>query len=237
MIAAARLGILGGTLDPVHAGHVQTALAARRLLGLDRVLLMPSRVPPHRPLEPKASAFHRFAMSALAIQDADGLEVSDLELTTPGPSYTSGTLDRLRRAGLSPLQIFFITGADAFAEIETWHRYPEVLEMSHFVVVARPGHDPGAVTSRIPAVAGRVVEASPRAASVGRLSIFLVNAATPDVSSTQVRQRLREGRSIAGLVPPAVERHILRHRLYVGDAPAFGPATSNPAADHLHGED
>lgn len=236
MIAAARLGILGGTLDPVHAGHIQTALAARRLLGLDRVLLMPSLDPPHKASQPEASPFHRFAMAALAIQDAGGLEVSDLELSARGPSYTSNTLERLHALGLGALQIFFITGADAFAEIETWHRYPDVLDMSHFAVVARPGHDPEAVTSQIPAIAGRIVEASPRAASAGRLSVFLVNAATPDVSSTRIRQRLREGRSIAGLVPAAVEAHILRHRLYCGGTPAFGTSSSHPAADHLHGE-
>ena len=242
MIAAARLGILGGTLDPVHAGHIQTALAARRLLGLDRVLLMPSRVPPHRPAQPAVSTFHRFAMAALAIQDAEGLEVSDLELRAPGTSYTSETLERLHGIGLRPLQIFFITGADAFAEIETWHRYPDVLDMAHFAVVARPGYEPEAVTSRIPALAGRVVDASPRAAAGARLSVFLVNAATPDVSSTRIRQRLREGRSIAGLVPPAVEAHILRHRLYQAQAtdsntPDLKVGPARTAANHLHGED
>src|SRR3954454_3904890 len=120
MTFGARLGILGGTLDPVHVGHVETALAARDALSLDRVLLLPSRVPPHRPHQPHASIFHRFAMAALAVNGLDALEASDAELAMPGPSYTADTLDRFHAEGLAGSQIFFIIGADAFAEIETW---------------------------------------------------------------------------------------------------------------------
>jgi len=237
MISAARLGILGGTLDPVHTGHIDTAEAALRLVALDRVLLMPSRLPPHRPMQPAASRYHRFAMTALAIQDRAGLEVSDLELCAPGPSYTSDTLERLHGLGLEPSQIFFITGADAFAEIETWHRYPDVLDMAHFVVVSRPGHDSRAVASGIPAIAGRTLEASGGAGDPGRLSIFLVNAPTADVSSTEIRRRLGAGESITRLVPDAVETHIRRHRLYSGGPADCGSNSSTPAADHLHGQD
>ena len=126
MKTAARLGLLGGTFDPIHVGHVAAADAARTALGLDRVLLLPSHVPPHRP-QPVASAHHRFAMVALAVADHDGLEASDLELTAPGPSYTAATLRRLRDQGFDPSQLFFITGADAFAEIATLARLPELL--------------------------------------------------------------------------------------------------------------
>src|SRR5690349_14244009 len=140
MSVAARLGILGGTLDPVHVGHVETALAARDALALDHILLLPSRVPPHRPIQPAASAFHRFAMTALAVNGIDGLAASDFELSAPGTSYTAGTLERLQASGLAASQIFFILGVDAFAEIETWHRYPSVLDMASFVVVSRPGY-------------------------------------------------------------------------------------------------
>src|SRR5215210_5249852 len=127
MIPGARIGLLGGTLDPIHFGHVDTALAARAALGLTRVIVLPSRVPPHRPQPPGASAYHRFAMTALAVNGVDGLEASDIELDAPGPSYTADTLLRFRQcSGLAGSQIFFITGADAFAEIATWHRYPEV---------------------------------------------------------------------------------------------------------------
>ena len=236
MSAAPRLGVLGGTLDPVHTGHVETALAARRALRLDRVLLIPSRVPPHR-VHPTVSGYQRFAMAALAVEGLEGLEVSDIELCSPGTSYTAETLARLHGLGFASSQIFFITGADAFAEIETWHRYPDVLDMAHFVVVSRPGHDPRAAASRIPALEGRIRDAAREAGDGHGLSIFLVNAPTPDVSSTDIRRRLVDGESIAGLVPPAVEAHISKHRLYSGEAPACETARSIPAADHLHGED
>src|SRR6478609_8400275 len=121
MSVAVRLGILGGTLDPVHVGHIETALAARDALSLNRILLLPSRVPPHRPQQPAASTFHRFAMTALAVNGIDGLEASDIELSAPGTSYTADTLERLHATGLAASQLFFILGVDAFAEIATWN--------------------------------------------------------------------------------------------------------------------
>ena len=243
MSPAVRIGLLGGTLDPIHLGHVETADAARRALDLDRVYVLPSRVPPHRSQQPVASGYHRFAMTALAVNGLDGLAASDVELRTPGPSYTADTLSRFReRSGLSAAQIFFITGADAFAEIETWYRYPEVLDLANFVVVSRPGFLTEPLRDRLPGLAarmisGRRVETSnqPPAASGDFIEgqalsgIFLVDAATPDVSSTAIRKRLAAGQPITGLVPAAVERHIVQHGLYTEGA---GPL----AADHLHGE-
>src|SRR5438093_1417026 len=126
-----RTGILGGTFDPIHLGHLEAAEAARRNLQLDRVLLLPSRTPPHRSLEPRASVYHRFAMTALAAAER-GMLASDLELRRDGPSYTALTLEALHREGYVPGQLFFITGSDAFAEISTWHDYPPLFELSHF---------------------------------------------------------------------------------------------------------
>jgi nicotinate-nucleotide adenylyltransferase len=240
----ARLGILGGTFDPVHNGHVDVAIAARRTLGLDRVVLLPSRIPPHRTAQPAASPFHRFAMTALAVNGMDGLEASDLELAAPGTSYTSATLERLHGLGLHATQIFFITGADAFAEIATWHRYPEVLEMAHFVVVSRPGHEASALPALLPSLAprmrleaveggcperGKKVEGQAEGPAV-----FLIDWKTPGVSSTEIRRRIRGGEGIGGLVPALVERHITRHRLYLEDS---APQGVGAAADHLHGKD
>jgi len=234
MSVGARLGILGGTLDPVHVGHLETALAAREALGLDRTLLLPSRVPPHRSTEPVASPFHRFAMSALAVNGIDGLEASDAELSAPGTSYTADTLDRFHAAGLAPLQIFFILGADAFAEIETWNRYPEVLDLANFVVVSRPGHETAALIDRLPQLAARFADPGSIAVSPGAATrIYRVSAATPDVSSTEIRYRLSTSASIAGLVTDAVEQHIRQHGLYRD----HGSSTyTRTAADHLHGQ-
>ena len=233
MNSGGRIGILGGTLDPVHFGHLETARAARQALGLDQVLLMPSRVPPHRTSGPAASPFHRFAMAAIAVNGIDGLEASDLELTSPGPSYTADTLQRLHQTGLRRDQIFFITGADAFAEIETWSRYPAVLDLSHFVVVSRPGHDPASLRDTLPAVAPRMRAATPDAAASATPAVFLLDARTPDVSSTDLRARLGSGLSVHGLGPDGVERHIRQHHLYTQHTTVIDLGST---ADHLHGK-
>lgn len=233
MNAGARVGLLGGTLDPIHVGHIETATAARRALDLDRVDVLPSHVPPHRTQQPVASGYHRFAMAALAVNGVEGLSVSDVELRTPGPSYTIDTLTRFRETSrLGASQIFFITGADAFAEIETWHRYPAVLELANFVVVSRPGFPVEQLRVRLPGLAPRMTSGRGQAGGQppgGFPVIFLVDAPTPDVSSTEIRRRLAAGEPLTGLVPAAVARHIAQHGLYTEGAGLF-------AADHLHDE-
>jgi nicotinate-nucleotide adenylyltransferase len=221
MTSATRIGILGGTFDPVHVGHIDTALAGRRALALDHVLVLPSGTPPHRTVQPSASRFHRFAMAALAVTGVSGLMVSDLEIGTTGPCYTFDTLARLQGTGLAPAQIFFITGADAFAEIDTWSRYPQVLEMANFVVVSRPGHRATALPAKLPALAARMhaVSTAVGAQSIpvardSDVGIALVDAPTHDVSSTEIRRRLESGVSIADLVPAAVDTYIQQHGLY-----------------------
>jgi nicotinate-nucleotide adenylyltransferase len=195
-----RLGILGGTFDPVHFGHLDAADAARTALTLDGVVFLPSHDPPHRPADPHATAFHRFSLIALAIQDRRGYQVSDLELRRPGPSYTVTTLRELHATGLRPSQIFFIIGADAFAEIATWYQYPAVLECANFAVISRPG-------AAMPPPAA----APPTATGTG---IYHVEARTRDVSSTLIRSRLAAGQPIDDLVPAAVASHIEAHHLY-----------------------
>jgi nicotinate-nucleotide adenylyltransferase len=210
-----RIGILGGTLDPIHCGHMAAAVAARDAFDLSEVLVLPSRIPPHRTIQPVASPFHRFAMAALAVSGIPALYASDDELRLDGPSYTADTLDRQHARGMTASQIFFITGADAFADIATWKRYPEVLDLANFVVVSRPGHQIEALASRLPALADRMrTSGTP---SGPQPSIYLLQTPTPDVSSTVVRARLGRGEPITGLVPPLVETHILQHRLYTAD--------------------
>ena len=235
MNEAARIGILGGTLDPLHLGHLDAALAAREALRLDSVIVIPAHVPPHRS-RPVTSAYHRFAMAALAVNGIEGLRVSDMELVAPGPSYTADTLVRLRQQfDLDASQVFFITGADAFAEIETWSRYPDVLDLANFVVVSRPGVSLRVLRDRLPSLRNRMrLPLSARSASPvasRETTIFLVDAPTTDVSSTEVRRRIRDGESLSGLVPAAVEAHIRQHGLY-----QHSPQTASKA-DHLHGQE
>ena len=228
--ALLRLGVLGGTLDPVHAGHVAAAHAAARALSLDAVWLMPSHVPAHKG-SPHASPWHRFAMTALAASEDDLLVASDLELARPGPTYTWDTLQALAAEGLTASQIFFITGADAFAGIETWHRFPDVLDAGHFVVVTRPGHTLPAHVLEQPEVAQRLrfagdAVAGTEAGPADSRAIWLVEADTPDVSSTDIRQRILEGKEAGTDVPASVAAHIRRH----------GLSTPHPAARRLHGK-
>lgn len=215
MTASRRTGILGGTFDPVHVGHLEAATAARRALKLDDVLLMPSMTPPHRQAQPHASSFHRFAMVALAIADCDGLVASDEELRTAGPSYTSDTLARLHASGHAPTELFFVLGADAFTDIANWHRYPEVLDAAHFIVVGRPGTSLADVRASVPQLVPRMVDAAAATQSAGGgPRIFLLQAATPAVSSTEIRRRVAAGKTVTGLTPAAVAHHIERHGLY-----------------------
>lgn len=210
-------GVLGGTFDPVHMGHLETARAATRWLALARTLVVPSRVPPHRPVQPMASTYHRFAMVALATLDDPLLVASDLELQAPGPSYTSATLARLAVEGFDPLQLVFIVGADAFAEIATWRDYPALLDRAHFAVVSRPGLPVTQLPSRMPDLAPRMtLVPSPGSvpAPLDRPQVLLVDADTPAVSSTLVRDRIARGLSFDDLVPPAVAAYVHKAGLY-----------------------
>ena len=225
-----RLGLLGGTFDPIHVGHMAAAEAVCRTLQLDEVWLLTSRVPPHRP-QPVASVHHRFAMVALAVQEQPAMRASDLELLSPGPSYTSATLARLRTAGFDPLQLFFIAGADAFAEIATWRDYPGFLDAANFVVVSRGQRPPEPDVLAAPGVASRLRHAGPGfdATPGDQTQILLIDHSTPDVSSTAIRERCARGESIAGMVAPAIERHIVRHALYAGG----GPPRRGTSSEHL----
>ena len=223
MTHARRLGLLGGTFDPVHYGHLDAAHAAHAALGLDEVRLIPAHDPPHKANDARGTAFHRFALVALAIDGCAVCRVSDLEVTREGPSFTVDTLRALHKEGWTPLQLFFILGADAFAEIATWRAFPSVLDAANFVVVARPGTTLAAAVARTPALAPRVRADGADAAAGGGTGVFLVEARTRDVSSTTIRARLAAGAAIDDLVPPAVARHIVAHHLY-------------GAVDDLHGE-
>jgi len=205
LILPAKIGILGGTFDPIHLGHLEAAQIALHALDLNRVILLPSRIPPHRSMEPRASAFHRFAMASMAAAERHNVIVSDLELQREGPSYTSLTLEHLHAEGFDPSLLYFILGADAFAEIATWHDYPRLLDLSNFAVISRPG-------CRIPNPESRI----PNAAT----QVFFVEGDTPDVSSTEIRRRIGAGEPIDGLVPRPVADHIDRHKLYVPTAVA-----------------
>ena len=217
MSGVGRLGVLGGTFDPIHYGHLDAAHAARDALALAHVLLVPARLPPHKASRPRVSGYHRFAMAALALTVDGALRISDVELRSSDPSYTSVTLHQLALAGYDPKQLYFITGADAFAEITNWHDYPALLDRSHFVVVSRPGSSTDDLRRRLPDLASRMRlagEGPPETDAGERTAIWLIDARTRDVSSSAVRHRIEHGEPTDDLLPSAVSAYIARHALY-----------------------
>lgn len=213
-----RVGVLGGTFDPIHSGHVDAGRAAAAALGLTRMVVIPSNMPPHRP-QPKASTYHRFAMAAMAVAGLDGWRASDLELRAGSQSYTTSTLQQLHGRGYAASELFFVIGADAFLDIDSWRDYPAILDHAHFAVVARPGFPVGTFAARMPALADRMRRPPVDARRPRDPVIWLIDAATTDVSSTAIRHRVAQGESISGLVPPAVQQHIEQHGLYTSRIP------------------
>jgi nicotinate-nucleotide adenylyltransferase len=185
-----RLGLYGGTFDPIHNGHLAVARAALTAIELDRMLLIPNRLPPHKQVLTGASYEQRLEMVRLAVAADSRLEASDVE-NEEGKSYTIQTLHRLRNA-YGDAKFFFLIGADAFAEVLTWYRVEEVFAMTEFVVASRPGFDyvvpPGATVHRLDALAF-------------------------EESSTEIRARLTAGHAVQSL-PPAVLAYIRAQGLY-----------------------
>ena len=179
-----RIGILGGTFDPIHCGHIETGAAAEAALRLTRIYVMPSNLPWHR-RPPKASAFHRFAMVSFAVAGRKGWRAADLELRGDGESYTYRTLQKLHGRGYAPEELFFIVGADAFVDIQTWRQFPAVLEYAHFAVVSRPGLPVTELRRRLPDLAERMIEPSADLTIQSGPRVVLIDAATPSQMENQ----------------------------------------------------
>ena len=186
-----RLGLLGGTFDPIHLGHLRAAETAREGLGLEQVTFVPAHVPPHR--QSISSALDRYAMVSLATQGHPLFAPSDIEVRRDGPSYTVDTVRALRAARPDDTLVL-VLGSDAYAELETWHQPEAILEACEIAVLARPG------------------EATPSAAARGRVH-HLEGPVLP-ISSTVIRRRVAEGCSIRYLVPDGVADYIEKRRLY-----------------------
>jgi len=232
-----RIGLLGGTFDPIHCGHLDLGSAAEHALELTEMIVIPSNIPPHRP-PPVASSYHRFAMVALAIAGHERWRASDLELGVGLPSFTTETLQHFHARGFAATELFFVIGADAFVEIESWKDYPAILDRAHFAVVARPGFRTKEIIERLPELLPRMTSPA-EAEGHGTPLIFLIPAKTADVSASAIRQRCATGESIEGLVPPAVGQHIERHALYATTSrtePGTGTHRPSPAG-RLHGQD
>ena len=188
-----RLGVMGGTFDPIHLGHLRAAESARSELGLERVVFVPARTPPHRE-PPVASAWDRFAMVAVATAGHDAFVASEIELEREGPSYTVDTIAALREdGGEDPV---LIVGADSFAEMAGWKDAKRLLALCSVAVVPRPG---ASVANALGATGARV--------------LVLEGPALP-ISSTEIRRRVAERRSIHYFVPTVVAEYVEKRGLY-----------------------
>lgn len=234
---ARRIGILGGTFDPIHWGHLDLGDVAVSELKLSRLFVITSNVPPHRP-QPMASSFHRFAMVSMALLDRPDWRAADLELRHDAPSFTSRTLELFHERGYLSSELFFVIGADAFADIGSWRDYPKILDAAHFAVISRPGFSVKELPRRLPRLADRM--ARPPIDEVAQIDplIILIDKTTADVSSTAIRQKRAGGEPIAGLLPPLVQQHIEHHGLYASTTTVGrrSDAPESPAAGRLHGE-
>jgi nicotinate-nucleotide adenylyltransferase len=214
------IGLFGGTFDPIHCGHLRAAAEVRRLTRLDRILFIPSHIPPHKAAGGAAPAADRLRMVEIACRRRAGFEASPIEVEARGPSYSIRTLRRVKR--LWPRsRAFFLVGVDAFVEIGTWHAYAKVLAECLFLVTGRPGCDleraRDVLGGRLRGVTGPLAEAGRLdAPAPPRFRVILAPIRALDVSSTLVRERARRGASLEGLVPRAVASYIRAHQLYRG---------------------
>ena len=200
--AAMRLGIMGGTFDPVHYGHLVAAEGARHHFCLDRVIFVPAARPPHKGHSFVSPPEHRLAMTNLAVASNPFFQVSDMEVLRSGPSYTIDTVREIRTI-FPYAQIYFITGADAVLEILTWRRVEDLLDMCLFIAATRPGY-------RLESIFKRLEGLTP--SQLAKIVTMEVPALA--ISSTDIRRRVREGRPIKYLLPEEVENYIHCSGLY-----------------------
>ena len=195
-----RVGILGGTFNPPHLGHLVCGQEAYVQLNLDLVMMIPARIPPHKPIEHEPGAPHRLELCRLSIRSDPRFAVSDLELRRPGPSYTVDTLKELH-SQVPDNELFLIVGGDVAAGLPEWHQPERVLSLATVAVAKRRGTPKARVESALGRLPG------------GERARFFAMPRI-GVSSTMLRRRLRAGQPVRYFVPDAVEDYIVQHRLY-----------------------
>lgn len=201
-----RIGLYGGSFDPIHCGHLIVARALTEALDLERTILLPSGRPPHKTGERLADAAHRAAMVKLAIEGEPLFEYSDYDLTRDGPSYTIDTVTHFRERLGSGAELCWMIGADSLAELTTWHRVSDLVDACRIVTAARAGSE---------SIAWDQLGDTLSEAQITRLRADTLPTPLIEISATDIRRRVSAGRSIRYLVPDCVRKYIEEHRLYV----------------------
>jgi nicotinate-nucleotide adenylyltransferase len=219
---SSRIGLLGGTFNPIHNAHLAIARQAREMLALDRVVMIPSGDPPHKPSNGLASAKDRYEMVRLALASDPHLAISDVEVRRSGKSYSIDTVRLLQQEYGNETRLYFLIGLDAFLEFPTWREPETLLTLCSFVVLSRPGLSFQALSTlplipRLPQASltdldqGRAVRLD---VPIGLQSLICLRVAPSTVSASDIRGRMARGASTANLLPPAVESYILQHHIY-----------------------
>ncbi len=200
----ARLAVMGGTFDPVHYGHLVTAEAVRDEYNLDKVIFMPTGSPPHKMDRATSEPNHRYLMTVLATITNPFFEVSRVEIDRPGITYTVDTIKELRMHYGDEAEIYFITGADAILEIFTWFSVDELFRLCSFVAATRPGFHGKDMEQKLKEIKSNY-----------KKEIFSIEVPSLAISSTDIRNRIKSGKTIRYLLPEAVEDYIRKSRLYM----------------------
>lgn len=187
-----KIALFGGTFNPVHIGHMAMAQVAMEKFGLDRVIFIPSNTPPHKTIKNLASARDRLQMTKQSVKGNPGFKVSDFEIKNPGKSYSIDTIKHFRKKFPKGTKLFFLIGEDGYAELDSWKKIDEILKSVTFIVVNRPGYNA-------------------KKGGVRHLSVTMPGI---DISSSYVRRRAKEGKSVKYLVPEPAFRYIENHKLY-----------------------
>jgi len=198
-----KVGLMGGTFDPIHLAHLVTAEAALEQYRLERVIFVPTGFPPHKKDQRVTQAEHRHSLVVLATASHPRFEVSRVEIDRPGPSYTADTLEEMRRRLPQGTEIYFITGADAIIDVGTWREPERLFELCRFIAAPRPGWSQETAQAGLRRLEERF-----------GCEILEIQSRTMDISSSEIRRRVAAGQSIRYLVPEVVEAYIQKHGLY-----------------------
>ncbi|MDD3717205.1 MAG: nicotinate-nucleotide adenylyltransferase [Actinomycetota bacterium] len=202
-----RIGVMGGTFDPIHNGHLVTAEEAWKQFNLDQVLFVPSGSPPHKEDRKSLDPESRYLMAVIATAANPHFKVSRMEIDRPGPSYTIDTVHELHRVYGRNTEVFFITGADAILEILTWKEPEKVLREAIFIAATRPGYDLRRLEESLPESEKKRHATDPR--------VLVMEIPALAISSTDIRKRVKEGRAITYLVPESVAKFIEKSGFYI----------------------
>ena len=207
-----RVGLFGGTFNPIHLGHLRGAEDIRETFHLDEVIFVPSSIPPHKITEKVIEASHRLEMVRLAVSGNPFFSVSDVEISRPGKSYSVETIKYFRESCQDAF--FFILGSDAFMEIETWKEFQALFSLCHFIVMTRPGQKEPPALPRALIPNFRYASEEKAWVHISGYMVYFKEISFLDISSTKVRELIKRGRSVRYLIPPKVEIYIQELSLY-----------------------